>query len=123
MKSYRSFLWGWSGFAVKTAFIGHSLTRRFRWRNIGILAERIVCTSLADLRRYRIARETSLPLPMRQQKIVESVLAPSFIERLVKLRYFKSPLALRTGIWSRNPVETSLQTAKRRSRKSSIAMP
>jgi anaerobic magnesium-protoporphyrin IX monomethyl ester cyclase len=104
-KSFRTLLRNWNGVAVRTAFIGPSLARRFRWRNVGVLAERVICTSLADLRRYRIAKDASLPLELRQQNIVDTVITPSFIEKLIKSRSFKSPLALRTGIWSSHPLK------------------
>jgi anaerobic magnesium-protoporphyrin IX monomethyl ester cyclase len=99
-KSFRSLLRGWNTHAIRDALVGAPLARRFRWRNVGILAERILCTSWADVRRYRIAKDTSLPLEQRQRNMVDSVVAPSFVEKLVKARRFKSPLSLRNSIWS-----------------------
>jgi len=104
-RAFRSLQQAWNGFAVRTALVGSPLAKRFRWRNVGVFAERIFCTSLADLRRYRIARDTSLPLELRQQKIIGTVIVRSFIEKLVKVRSFKSPLSLRNGIWSSHKLE------------------
>jgi hypothetical protein len=47
-----------------------------------------------------MAKDTSLPLQERQRNMVDSVIAPSFVEKLVKARRFKSPLSLRNSIWS-----------------------
>jgi radical SAM superfamily enzyme YgiQ (UPF0313 family) len=99
-KSFRALLRNWNSFAIRDALFGSSLARRFRWRNVGILAERILCTSWADIRRYRIAKDTSLPLEERQHRMVDSVIAAAFVEKLVKARRFKSPLSLRNSIWS-----------------------
>ena len=94
-------LWrGWNGFAVRTAFFGPWLAFRFRWRNLGVLVERLLCTTLNDLRRYRTAKDTSLPLELRQAMIVDSVINQKFLVKLVEARRFKSPLSLRNGIWS-----------------------
>jgi anaerobic magnesium-protoporphyrin IX monomethyl ester cyclase len=93
-------LWVWNTFAIKTALIGPPLLRRFRWRNVGVLAERVLCTSWADIKRFRMAKDKSLPLELRQQQIVNSVVAPGSVRRLIKARWFKSPLSLRNSIWS-----------------------
>jgi anaerobic magnesium-protoporphyrin IX monomethyl ester cyclase len=103
-KSLRSLLLAWNNFAIRDALIGRPLAKRFRWRNVSILAERIFCTSWADVRRYRMAKDTSLPLEVRQHNMVDTVIAPSFIEKLVKARCFKSPLSLRNSIWSARQV-------------------
>jgi anaerobic magnesium-protoporphyrin IX monomethyl ester cyclase len=103
-KSLRSLLLAWNNFAIRDALIGRPLAKRFRWRNVSILAERIFCTSWADVRRYRMAKDTSLPLEVRQHNMVDTVIAPSFIEKLVKARRFKSPLSLRNSIWSARQV-------------------
>jgi hypothetical protein len=47
-----------------------------------------------------MAKDTSLPLETRQRNMVDSVIAPSFVEKLVKARRFKTPLSLRNSIWS-----------------------
>jgi anaerobic magnesium-protoporphyrin IX monomethyl ester cyclase len=90
----------WNGFAVWTALIGPSLLRRFRWRNLAVLAERVLCTSFADLRRYRTAKDASLPLEQRQRQMVDGVISPEFVQQLINARRFKSPLSLRNSIWS-----------------------
>ncbi|MBR1271940.1 B12-binding domain-containing radical SAM protein [Bradyrhizobium sp. AUGA SZCCT0222] len=90
----------WNTFAITTALIGPPLLRRFRWRNVGVLAERVLCTSWADIRRFRMAKDESLPLGLRQHQIVNSVVAPGSVQRLIKARWFKSPLSLRNSIWS-----------------------
>jgi anaerobic magnesium-protoporphyrin IX monomethyl ester cyclase len=95
-----SVLRAWSNLAMRDALIGLPLAKRFRWRNIGVLAERILCTSRGDLRRYRMAKDNSLSLELRQQNIVGTVIAPRFVEQLVKARSYKSPLSLRNSIWS-----------------------
>lgn len=90
----------WNSFAVRTALIGRPLARRFRWRNAGVLAERLLCTSFADLKRYRTAKNSALSLEARQQQMVGTVVSPGFVARLVKARRFKSPLSLRNSLWS-----------------------
>jgi anaerobic magnesium-protoporphyrin IX monomethyl ester cyclase len=100
-----SVLRAWSNLAIRDALIGPPLAKRFRWRNIGVLAERIICTSWDDLRRYRMAKDTLLSLEQRQQSIVGTVIASSFVEKLVDARSFKSPLSLRNGIWSAHQSE------------------
>jgi anaerobic magnesium-protoporphyrin IX monomethyl ester cyclase len=99
-KTLRSLVLAWNNRAIRDVLIGPPLAKRFRWRNVGILTERILCTSWADVRRYRIAKDTSLPLEVRQHKMVDTVLAPRLVEKLVKARRFKSPLSLRNSIWS-----------------------
>jgi anaerobic magnesium-protoporphyrin IX monomethyl ester cyclase len=90
----------WNNFAIRTALIRSPLARRFRWRNVAVLAERILCTSWADLQRYRTAKNVALPLDVRQHQMVSTVMSPSFVDKLVKARRFKSPLSLRNSIWS-----------------------
>lgn len=96
----------WSRFAIGTMLGGHTLARRFLWRNIGVLVERILCTSWADLRRYRMAKNTSVSLERRQQQMVETVIAPAFVRKLIEARRFSGPLGLRNGIWSARPAES-----------------
>jgi hypothetical protein len=90
----------WNSFAVRTALLGTPLARRFRWRNAAVLAERILCTSWADLQRYRTAKNIALPLDVRQHQMVSTVVSPGFVDKLVKARRFKTPLSLRNSIWS-----------------------
>jgi anaerobic magnesium-protoporphyrin IX monomethyl ester cyclase len=112
-KSFRALLRGWNNHAIRDALVGAPLARRFRWRNVGILAERILCTSWADVRRYRMAKDTSLPLQERQHNMVHTVIAPSFVEKLVKARRFKSPLSLRNSIWSAHRLTKERRRAQR----------
>jgi anaerobic magnesium-protoporphyrin IX monomethyl ester cyclase len=107
-KSLRSLSFGrWNAFAIRSALVGTPLSKRFRWRNAGVLAERVLCSTLADMRRYSVAKDTSLPLEARQRKIVDSVLGEGFLETLMKARRFKSPLSLRNGIWSAHRIATA----------------
>jgi anaerobic magnesium-protoporphyrin IX monomethyl ester cyclase len=85
------------------ALIDRPFARRFRWRHVGILLERVLCSSRNDLRRYRIAQDRCASLEARQQMIVDSVLNPAFVEKLVGARRWKSPLSLRNGFWSERP--------------------
>lgn len=71
--------------------------RRFRWRNVGVLAERLLCTQPGDLERYRIAKDDSLPPEERQRRIVESIVNEDMVERLVRAEQWRAPLALRCG--------------------------
>jgi anaerobic magnesium-protoporphyrin IX monomethyl ester cyclase len=92
---------GWNNYAIRTAFTGRPWVRRFRWRNLGVFLERMLCSSWDDLRRYRAAKNAALPLDIRQQFIVDSVTSPRAVARLLRARRHKSPLSLRTAIWSR----------------------
>jgi anaerobic magnesium-protoporphyrin IX monomethyl ester cyclase len=89
-----------NGFAFRSYFARSPLARRFRWRHVGILAERLLCTSMADIRRYRVAKNESLPLAERQDHIVRSVLNATNLTKLQTRRAWKSPLSLRAGLWS-----------------------
>ncbi len=105
--SRRSFgsLWGsWNSRAILDALIGSPLAKQFRWRNVGVMVERILCTTRADVRRYRIAKDTTVPLEIRQQNMIETVITPQYVVKLIKARHFKSPLSLRNSIWSARPV-------------------
>lgn len=106
-KSVRALLRAWNGHAVRTAFVGHPLSRRFRWRNLGVLAERLVCTTRDDIRRYRCAKDASLPVAERQRRIVASAAEDGQVRRLAQARWLTSPLSLRNGVWSAQPVTTS----------------
>jgi anaerobic magnesium-protoporphyrin IX monomethyl ester cyclase len=99
-KTLPSLLAAWNPAAIRDVLTGSQLARRFRWRNIGVLMERLLCTSWDDLRRYGMAKDSSLPIEARQQNMVDTVTSASFVERLVKARSFKSPLSLRNNVWS-----------------------
>jgi anaerobic magnesium-protoporphyrin IX monomethyl ester cyclase len=103
-KSLRMSVKAQDGYAIRTAFLGRKLVRRFRWRNLGVLFERLLCSSLADLGRYRMAKDRSVPLGARQRMIVESVTSPEAVARLAGARWHKSPLSLRNSFWSEHPV-------------------
>lgn len=77
--------------------------RRFRWRNLGVVAERLLCTQPGDIERYRIAKDESLPPEERQRRIVDSILNDEVVEHLARADHWKSPLALRCGLWSESP--------------------
>ena len=87
-------------FALRSHFSRSSFVRRFRWRHVGIVSERLLCSSFEDIARYRVSKNQSLPLAERQATIVRSVINDQFIEKLARKRVWKSPLSLRTGLWS-----------------------
>ena len=87
------------GFALRSHFSPSPFVRRFRWRHVSIVAERLLCSTLDDISRYRLSKDESIPLADRQARIVGSVLNDQFIETLVRRRTWKSPLSLRTGLW------------------------
>jgi anaerobic magnesium-protoporphyrin IX monomethyl ester cyclase len=84
-------------YAVRSALFGTPVARRFRWRPVGILMERLLCTTPADIWRWRIARTNALDLQARQDRIVQSLLNDRAVARLARRRWWRSPLALRTG--------------------------
>lgn len=88
------------GFAMRSHFSTSAFKRRFRWRHVNIMAERLLCSTLDDVSRYRISKDESMTLAERQNKIVGSVLNDDFINSLAHKRSWKSPLSLRTGLWS-----------------------
>ena len=90
-------------FALRQILFGTRLSRRFWLRPWLIGLERLLCTTRDDLRRRRIARRPDLSMQQRQDRIVETVLDEAHIERLARRRRWKSPLALRTGLWSSEP--------------------
>ena len=73
----------WNRAAIRAALFGTPFGRRFRWRNLGVVVERIICSSWRDIRRYRVAKDNSIPLDLRQKYIVESVINPRFLAKLV----------------------------------------
>jgi anaerobic magnesium-protoporphyrin IX monomethyl ester cyclase len=103
-------------FALRSHFSRSSFVRRFRWRHVGVISERLLCSSFADIARYRVSKDRSLPLATRQAAIVGSVINDRFIESLAKRRTWKSPLSLRTGWWSpRTTLSLSAMSADHRS--------
>ena len=92
-----------SFFAMRSYVSPSSFRRRFRWRPIGVIAERLACTTMDDLRRFAIAADKSLPVDERQQRIAQSVLSEDAIDKVMRKRWWKSPLGLRNGLWSEAP--------------------
>lgn len=91
-------------FAFRAHFSPSRFERRLRWRHIGIVAERLLCSSAMDVRRYTIAKDRSRSLDDRQRLIVNSVINDAVLQRLKKGRRWKSPLAIRNGFWSAHKV-------------------
>jgi anaerobic magnesium-protoporphyrin IX monomethyl ester cyclase len=89
-----------SPLALRQAFAGTPVSRRFRWRTLGVLAERVACTSFADLKRFWVSRSKTLTAQQKQDYAVESVLNPAHITRLKGRRRFVAPLGLRTSSWT-----------------------
>lgn len=89
-----------SPFALSQAFFGSSVAKRFRWRPVGILMERMVCTTIADIRRYRISRSRNLTMQQKQDYAVNSVIDPVHVAHMKDKRLFLAPLGLRTGKWA-----------------------
>jgi anaerobic magnesium-protoporphyrin IX monomethyl ester cyclase len=87
-------------FALRAHLSASRFERRLRWRHIGIIAERLLCSSAMDVRRYVIAKDRSRSLEDRQRSIVGSVINDAVLHRLKTGRRWKSPLALRNGLWS-----------------------
>jgi radical SAM superfamily enzyme YgiQ (UPF0313 family) len=97
----------WNVAAFRTALIGPMWARRFHRRNLAIIAERLMCSSWADIQRYRVAKNPLVPLALRQAYIVDSVINPQFLAKLLRVSRHKSPLALRNGLWSERPPANS----------------
>ncbi|ABD90001.1 B12-binding domain-containing radical SAM protein [Rhodopseudomonas palustris] len=87
--------------ALRQAFAGSPVARRFRWRPLWILLERAICTTRADVKRYRVARSKALTMQQKQDYAVGSVLDPAHIARLARRRAVLTPLGLRTSLWTR----------------------
>jgi anaerobic magnesium-protoporphyrin IX monomethyl ester cyclase len=96
--------------ALRQALAGSPIARRFRWRPVWILAERIVCTSFADVRRYWVSKSKNLNMQQKQDYAVRSVLNPKHVTRLKRKQLFVGPLGLRTSSWT---INTIVQNAKR----------
>jgi anaerobic magnesium-protoporphyrin IX monomethyl ester cyclase len=90
-------------FALGSAISGSTVARRFRLRPLAIIAERLLCTTRADMQRRRIARSPILTMQQRQERIVETALGPKAMARLASKSRWTSPLSLRTGLWSSRP--------------------
>lgn len=88
-----------TGYGMRSALFGSRFARRFRWRPIFVVGERMLCTTPGDLKRWRLARDKSLGLQERQDRILETALGDEKIRRLAKRRFWISPLSLRTGLW------------------------
>lgn len=71
------------------------LRRHFAWAHLALLAERILTTRRGDVLRYRTAKDESLPLQGRQDRILASLLNDQVVDDLVRSRFWKSPLAIR----------------------------
>lgn len=97
----------WNPTGLRQLFGGPSLARRFRWRHIGIFLERLACSSGADIRRYRVAKDRSIPLGARQEYLVQSSIGSLALARLLRRNWHKSPLGLRNGLWSAQPIEVT----------------
>jgi anaerobic magnesium-protoporphyrin IX monomethyl ester cyclase len=89
-----------SSVAVRQAIGGSALARRFRWRPVGILLERALCTHFDDIRRYRMAKSKRFSMQQKQDFIVRSVLNPDNVHRLKRKNHWLSPLGVRTGFWT-----------------------
>lgn len=89
-----------NSFALRSHFSRSPFARRFRWRHLGVVSERLLCSSFADIARYRVSKDQSLALAERQASIVRSVINDRFIQTLARKRVWRSPLSLRTGLWS-----------------------
>ncbi|MEY9525325.1 B12-binding domain-containing radical SAM protein [Bradyrhizobium japonicum] len=88
-----------SRLALRQAFSGSAVAKRFRWRPVGILIERMVCTTVADVQRFRVSRSRTLTMQQKQDYCVRSVLDPAHISRLKTKRHFLAPLGFRTSKW------------------------
>lgn len=99
-------------FALRGHFSPSRFERRFRWRHLGVMAERLLCSSAMDIRRFRIAKDQSRPLEERQRSIVGSMIDPPVVRRLASARRWKSPLALRNGLWPAHPVAVPAPVAR-----------
>jgi hypothetical protein len=77
-------------FALRAYFSSSRLERRFRWRHVGIMIERLLCSSTMDIRRYVIAKDQSLSLEKRQRSIVRSVINDVVLRRLRSGRRWKA---------------------------------
>lgn len=86
--------------AVYNILKGSAMTKRFWGRNLGVSAERMVCTRLDDIKRYNIAKKNAMTPQERQEQIVSSVVNEAMVSELVQSEFWKAPLSLRNGIWT-----------------------
>jgi anaerobic magnesium-protoporphyrin IX monomethyl ester cyclase len=98
-KSVREMIGRVDGFALRALVSPNRMLRRWWWRHLALAAERLVCTTGDDLRRYRWAK-SPLPHDERQRRIVGSVINDPLIEQLATCHAWRSPLGLRNGLWS-----------------------
>ncbi len=94
---------GLSPFILRTAILGPPLVRRFRWRGIMLVAERLACTTPRDLHRWYLARKPKLDQQQRQDRIIATVLGPTAVARAQRRRFWRVPLALRNFSWRQTP--------------------
>jgi anaerobic magnesium-protoporphyrin IX monomethyl ester cyclase len=100
----------WSRLARRAVFSRRSLMRRFFWRNLGVVAERLLCTTQSDIKRYFIARDRTISLAERQRRIAESAIDRKHVSKLSMAHVHKSPLSLRNGLWSLRPVVRDIKS-------------
>jgi anaerobic magnesium-protoporphyrin IX monomethyl ester cyclase len=98
-KTVRGMLREVDGFALRALVSPDRMLRRWWWRHLGLAAERLACTTVDDVRRYRWAKST-LPHDERQRRIVGSVINDELVEHLATCAHWRSPLGLRNGLWS-----------------------
>jgi anaerobic magnesium-protoporphyrin IX monomethyl ester cyclase len=92
-----------NNFAFRSLVGGDAYSRRFRWRHLGVFVERLLCSTVDDVRRFVYAKRSDLSLDERQRLIVETVISDDFVDRLARRRAWRSPLSLRNGLWSGSP--------------------
>lgn len=92
-----------SPFVLRTAIFGPSVVRRFRWRGILLVAERLACTTCGDLKRWYYARKPGLDQQQRQNLIVATVLGPAALVRARRRRFWRVPLGIRNLSWRHTP--------------------
>jgi len=88
-----------SCFVLRTAIFGPPVVRRFRWRGIMLVAERLACTTPGDLQRWYFARKSGLDQQQRQDLIVATVLGPAALARFRRYRFWRVPLGFRNLSW------------------------
>jgi anaerobic magnesium-protoporphyrin IX monomethyl ester cyclase len=94
-KSFQSVVRDEDFYGIKALASPDRLERHFRWGNLGVFIERMLCTSPDDVWRYKIAKDARLPLEERQRLIVTSVLNERVLDRLVASDHWRSPLSIR----------------------------
>lgn len=94
---------GGSAFRLRSYFLRGFVSRRrlrrhFAWVHVGLFLERLLCTRGGDVRRYRWAKDNRLDLGERQRAIIASILNDDTVERLVRSRTWRGPLAIRHSL-------------------------